>query len=650
MAVPLRAGGARHRLDRLPLRPPRRRSTTTARRSPGSSPTSRRRRSSARASTRSSSESRRALERILQVAPRFLAEDSEDVAASSVARRGRRSAPTTACSGGSATRASSSSRSIRRGLMLDRVARSASTTSLGCGRGRRACGRRSCPTSSSDATATVSSSSASSASARRCVRRSSSPGRASSCSSMSWQTVVSEPDPTTLAIVRRFADQAGLALEQLERRRAEERGRPRARTRRDGSRRSPRRSRRRRPCVDVGNTCLSTRSRPSARRPASSCSQGRMAPVGPDRSRARATTTTRWTPGERRDLDADVPFARAIANGRARLGADGGRDVGVHGAARAPATHGWVTVPLETTPRRSRGAAPLAPRPRELSDGEREWLQSMVSQCGQALERSALYEEEQRLAPAVRAASGHDGAALERFDVERCGATSSSTRSQGRSTRRRSLLRPPRTATCRRSSPRAGDGADIAAVGARAPAEVLCAEELRALSTRASVLLDGDRRLRARRTSSSCRHGPGPRRSCSCRSSAGRQSTACCWPPGTAPSRSRRRSALRPGARRPGGAGARPSPRTSSPSSRSPRRCSAASYPSRSPASKACRSRRATCPAACTSTSAVTGSMRSSCATASSVSSWATSSARGCTPPRAWRSCGTRSARSPSSD
>ena len=32
---------------------------------------------------------------------------------------------------------------------------------------------------------------------------------------------MSEPDPATVAVVRRFADQAGLALEQLERRRAE---------------------------------------------------------------------------------------------------------------------------------------------------------------------------------------------------------------------------------------------------------------------------------------------------------------------------------------------------------------------------------------------------------------------------------------------
>jgi serine phosphatase RsbU (regulator of sigma subunit)/anti-sigma regulatory factor (Ser/Thr protein kinase) len=39
--------------------------------------------------------------------------------------------------------------------------------------------------------------------------------------SLSWQLVVSEPDRTTVAIVRRFADQAALALEESERRRAE---------------------------------------------------------------------------------------------------------------------------------------------------------------------------------------------------------------------------------------------------------------------------------------------------------------------------------------------------------------------------------------------------------------------------------------------
>jgi serine phosphatase RsbU (regulator of sigma subunit)/anti-sigma regulatory factor (Ser/Thr protein kinase) len=38
---------------------------------------------------------------------------------------------------------------------------------------------------------------------------------------VSWQTMISRPDPSTLVLVRRFADQAGLALEQVERRKAE---------------------------------------------------------------------------------------------------------------------------------------------------------------------------------------------------------------------------------------------------------------------------------------------------------------------------------------------------------------------------------------------------------------------------------------------
>ena len=38
---------------------------------------------------------------------------------------------------------------------------------------------------------------------------------------ISWRTLVTEPDPSTFLLVRRFIDQAGLALEQVERRRAE---------------------------------------------------------------------------------------------------------------------------------------------------------------------------------------------------------------------------------------------------------------------------------------------------------------------------------------------------------------------------------------------------------------------------------------------
>ena len=47
-------------------------------------------------------------------------------------------------------------------------------------------------------------------------------GRADRILFLSWATVISEPDLSTFVLTRRFADQAGLAFEQLERRQAEE--------------------------------------------------------------------------------------------------------------------------------------------------------------------------------------------------------------------------------------------------------------------------------------------------------------------------------------------------------------------------------------------------------------------------------------------
>ena len=58
---------------------------------------------------------------------------------------------------------------------------------------------------------------------------------------------------------------------------------------------------------------------------------------------------------------------------------------------------GWVSVPLRT-PAGIHGALHVSlHEPRELGDAERRWLQSAVSQCALALERSRLYDEEQRL-------------------------------------------------------------------------------------------------------------------------------------------------------------------------------------------------------------------------------------------------------------
>jgi serine phosphatase RsbU (regulator of sigma subunit)/anti-sigma regulatory factor (Ser/Thr protein kinase) len=58
---------------------------------------------------------------------------------------------------------------------------------------------------------------------------------------------------------------------------------------------------------------------------------------------------------------------------------------------------GWISIPLKT-PAGIHGALHISLRePRELGDGDRRWLQSVVSQCALALERSQLYDEEQRL-------------------------------------------------------------------------------------------------------------------------------------------------------------------------------------------------------------------------------------------------------------
>ena len=95
-------------------------------------------------------------------------------------------------------------------------------------------------------------------------------------------------------------------------------------------------------------------------------------------------------------LDADVPFARAIASGepvwaltRDEMNAFTGMPESVD--------EGWVSVPLKT-PAGVHGALHLSfAEPRVLTDAERRWLQTVVSQCALALERSQLYDEEQRL-------------------------------------------------------------------------------------------------------------------------------------------------------------------------------------------------------------------------------------------------------------
>ncbi len=212
--------------------------------------------------------------------------------------------------------------------------------------------------------------------------------------SISWDAVVSEPDATTLAVVRRFADQAGLALEQLERRRAEAKAAARA----DATHRLQEVTAalsQAATTLDVSNVCL-------AHALASiGAEAGFVVLNGPEGT---ATVELVASSGYDDDeleawralgLDADVPFARAMKSGEPVWALTSGEMSAFTGASEARST-GWVAVPLRTSAG-ARGALHLSLRTsKTITDEQREWVQAMVAQCGQALERSGLYEREQR--------------------------------------------------------------------------------------------------------------------------------------------------------------------------------------------------------------------------------------------------------------
>ncbi len=219
-------------------------------------------------------------------------------------------------------------------------------------------------------------------------------GRAELVLIVSWQTVVDAPDPATIAIVRRFADQAGLAFEQLERRLADERAAARAdetlRLQEITAELSQAASRR-----DVGDTCL----RHALRHVGAEA--GFVLLTGSGGTSVQMISNEGYSEDALEawsalGLDADVPFAHAIATGEP-VWALSREEMDVYRGAPALGDAGWISIPLRT-PAGIRGALHVSlHEPRELEDGERRWLQSVVSQCALALERSQLYDDEQRL-------------------------------------------------------------------------------------------------------------------------------------------------------------------------------------------------------------------------------------------------------------
>ncbi len=218
--------------------------------------------------------------------------------------------------------------------------------------------------------------------------------------SISWQAVVSEPDPATIAVVRRFADQAALALEQAERRRAEAEAARRA----DATRRLQEVTAAlsvATTTLDVSNTCL------EKALDSVGAEAGFVVLTGPAGTRVvELVASSGYADDELEawrtfDLDAQVPFAHAIASGRP-IWALSSDEMAPFADVQETSAKGWIALPLATR-QGVRGALQVSLRsPRTFAEEERAWLQSMVSQCGQALERASQYEAEQTIAETLQ--------------------------------------------------------------------------------------------------------------------------------------------------------------------------------------------------------------------------------------------------------
>jgi serine phosphatase RsbU (regulator of sigma subunit)/anti-sigma regulatory factor (Ser/Thr protein kinase) len=203
-------------------------------------------------------------------------------------------------------------------------------------------------------------------------------GQAEYVLALSWQTEISSPDASTLVLLRRFADQAGLALEQVERRRAETEANQRARDARRLNEMTSALAHAATP-ADVSAVCL------EHARAAVGASGGVL--VRAPREGATLEVLARVGP-QGRDLapdlstEANEPLARAVSLGETTWPSADNRS-----AAMPLRAGSRVLGVVELT----FGVVP------QLSEDERDRLESILSQCALALERSFLFDSEHRL-------------------------------------------------------------------------------------------------------------------------------------------------------------------------------------------------------------------------------------------------------------
>jgi serine phosphatase RsbU (regulator of sigma subunit)/anti-sigma regulatory factor (Ser/Thr protein kinase) len=231
---------------------------------------------------------------------------------------------------------------------------------------------------------------------------------------VSWQTMISPPDSSTLVLVRRFADQAGLALEQVERRKAEAEAARRAIEARRLHEMTAALAHAATP-AEVGAVCLEhTRLAVGAK--------GGFVVRAPVEGEVLHVVATDGDVGGR-DLDAitldsDALVARAIRSGEPVWQVDAGGS----GSAVVEDRGACVALPLESGPRVLAAVELVFDEGFYPTADVRDRLDAIVAQCALALERSFLLDSElrlRRLSERLQSITAELSNALTRADVAR---------------------------------------------------------------------------------------------------------------------------------------------------------------------------------------------------------------------------------------
>jgi GAF domain-containing protein/anti-sigma regulatory factor (Ser/Thr protein kinase) len=221
-------------------------------------------------------------------------------------------------------------------------------------------------------------------------------GRAAHVLDLAWDRIVPEPDPSFVALARRFADQAGLAIEQAERRRAQERAGDRAvETRR---------------LLDLTATLAAAATIEEVAAAVidqSMQSLGARAAVVVRRLeheeeleivRARRFDTKLVERWRRIPLAAELPLSDAVRENRTIvLASVGERDARYQALAHEPVSsdHGaWLAFPLSVEGNAIGGVALAFSGARSFTRSELDFVDSLARQAGQAFERARLLDAE----------------------------------------------------------------------------------------------------------------------------------------------------------------------------------------------------------------------------------------------------------------